>query len=95
VLQKASEAIEMTYPQPPEFVAHGDRVFVIGVATGTIKATGKPFRDEWVFDINVRNGKVARIQEYIDTQALAKASAPFAPEHEGSAPEDRSDLRAL
>ena len=74
VLQKASEEIEMTYPEPPEFVAQGDRVMVVGVATGKIKATNRPFKDEWVFDITVRDGKVARIQEYIDTQALARAS---------------------
>lgn len=65
----------MIYPKPPEFMAQGDRVMVIGVATGTIKATNKPFRNEWVFDITVRDGKLARIQEYIDTQALAQASA--------------------
>jgi len=29
---------------------------------------------EWVFDITVRDGKVAHIREYIDTQALARAS---------------------
>ena len=74
VLQKASEEVEMTYPKPPEFVAQGDRVLVVGVATGTIKATNKPFKDEWVFDITVRDGKVTRIREYIDTQALARAS---------------------
>jgi uncharacterized protein len=74
VLQKASEEIETTYPTPPEFVAQGDRVLVIGVATGKIKATNKPFKDDWVFDITVRNGKVTSIREYIDTQALARAS---------------------
>ena len=74
VLQKASEEVEMTYPKPPEFVAQGDRVLVVGVATGKIKATNKPFKDEWVFDITVRDGKVSRIREYIDTQALARAS---------------------
>jgi len=74
VLQKASEEIETTYPTPPEFVAQGDRVLVVGVATGKIKATNRPFKDEWVFDITVRDGKVAHIQEYIDTQALARAS---------------------
>ena len=74
VLKKASEGIEMTYPKPPEFVAQGDRVLVIGVATGKIKATNKAFEDEWVFDITVRDGKLTRIQEYIDTQALARAS---------------------
>jgi ketosteroid isomerase-like protein len=74
VLQTASEEVEMTYPSPPEFVAQGDRVMVVGVATGKIKATNKPFKDEWIFDITVRNGKVAKIREYIDTQALSLAS---------------------
>jgi uncharacterized protein len=74
VLQKASEEIETTYPTPPEFVAQGDRVLVVGVATGKIKATKKPFKDDWIFDIIVRNGKVRKIREYIDTQALARAS---------------------
>src|SRR5450631_1689293 len=74
VLQKASEEVEMTYPVPPEFVAQGDRVMVVGVATGKIKATNKPFKDHWVFDITVRNGKLTKIREYLDTQALARAS---------------------
>ena len=74
VLHKASEEVEMTYPKPPEFVAQGDRVLVVGVATGKIKATNKPFKDDWVFDITVRNGKLTNIREYIDTQALARAS---------------------
>jgi ketosteroid isomerase-like protein len=74
VLQKASEEVEMTYPEPPEFVAQGDRVLVVGVATGKIKATNKPFKDYWVFAITVRDGKVTNIREYIDTQALARAS---------------------
>lgn len=74
VLQKASEEIEMTYPKPPEFVGQRDRVLVIGLATGTIKATNKPFKDDWVFDITIQRGKVTTIREYIDTQALARAS---------------------
>jgi ketosteroid isomerase-like protein len=74
VLQKASEELEMTYPEPPEFVAQGDRVLVVGVATGKIKATNRAFKDDWVFAITVRNGKVTKIREYIDTQALARAS---------------------
>ena len=74
VLQKASEQVEMRYPEPPEFIAQGDRVVVVGFAAGKIKATNKPFEDHWVFDITVRNGKVTKIREYIDTQALARAS---------------------
>src|ERR1700675_1034036 len=74
VLQRASEEIETTYPTPPEFVAQGDRVLVVGVATGKIKATNRPFKDNWVFDITVRDGIVTKIREYVDTQALARAS---------------------
>src|ERR1700676_4622290 len=74
VLKKASKEVEMKYPKPPEFVAQGDRVLVVGVATGKIYATNKPYKDEGVFEITVRDGKVAHIQEYIDTQALARAS---------------------
>ena len=74
VLQKASEEVETSFPEPPEFVAQGDRVLVVGVATGKIKATNKPFKDNWIFDITIRDRKVTKIREYIDTQALARAS---------------------
>ncbi len=74
VLQKASEKVETSFPVPPEFVAQGDRVLVVGFARGRIKATKRAFEDHWVFAITVRNGKVTNIREYIDTQALARAS---------------------
>ena len=74
LLKKASETLETSYPKPPEFVAQGDRVVVIGFATGRIKTTNKRFEDDWVFAITVRNGKLTNVREYIDTQALARAS---------------------
>ena len=74
VLQKANETVETSYPEPPEFIAQGDRVVVVGFATGKIKATNRAFEDHWVFAITVRNGKLTNIREYIDTQALARAS---------------------
>ena len=74
VLQKASKEVEMKYPEPPEYVAQGDRVLVIGSATGKIKATNKPFKDDWVFAITVRDRKLTSIREYVDTQALARAA---------------------
>ncbi|WP_213949476.1 nuclear transport factor 2 family protein [Luteibacter sp. dw_328] len=73
-LQKASETMETSFPEPPEYVAQGDRVMVVGFATGRIKATNRTFEDDWVFAITVRKGKVAKIREYVDTQALARAS---------------------
>ena len=41
----------MTDSEPPEFVAQGDRVLIVGAATGKIKIMNKPFNDNRVFDI--------------------------------------------
>ena len=73
LLQKACE-MEISSPTPPEYVAQGDRVLVVGFATGRIIATNKTFEDDWVFAITVRNGQLTNIREYIDTQALARAA---------------------
>src|SRR3984885_7923837 len=74
LLQIANETIETSFPEPPEFIAQGDRVLSVVFATGKIKATNKKWEDHWVFDITVRNGKLTNVREYIDTQALARAS---------------------
>ena len=73
LLETASQSLE-TSTEPREFVAQGDRVLVLGVATGKVKAANKPFVDDWVFAITVRHGKLTRIREYVDTQALAWAA---------------------
>ncbi|MGF6110304.1 nuclear transport factor 2 family protein [Pseudomonas frederiksbergensis] len=73
VLQKASAELE-TSMEPPEFVAQGERVLVVGFATGKVKATNRTFEDHFVFAITVRNGQLTNIREYVDTQALARAS---------------------
>jgi ketosteroid isomerase-like protein len=57
-----------------EFVAQGDRVLVVGFARGKIKATNKTFEDHWMFAITVADGRLTSIREYVDMQALARAS---------------------
>src|ERR1700735_4263107 len=64
LLQKSSETVE-TSTEPSEYVAQGDRVLVVGVAEGKIKATNKTFKDDWVFDITIRDRKVTKIRENI------------------------------
>jgi ketosteroid isomerase-like protein len=73
LLETATKSIE-TSVEPREFIAQGDRVLVVGFARGMIKATNKTFEDNWIFAITVRDGKLTSIREYIDTQALARAS---------------------
>ncbi|MDV4152834.1 nuclear transport factor 2 family protein [Rhizobium brockwellii] len=73
LLDTASRSME-TSTEPREFVAQGDRVLVVGFASGKVKATNKPFEDDWVFAITVRDGRLTNIREYVDTQALAGAA---------------------
>jgi ketosteroid isomerase-like protein len=74
LLQKESEKMETSFVETREFVAQGDRVLVIGFAKGRVKATKRTWEDHWVFAITVQNGKLTIIREYVDTQALARAS---------------------
>lgn len=69
-----SETMETSFLKVHEFVAQGDRVIVLGFATGIMKATNKKWDDDWVFAITVRDGKLTSLREYVDTQALAEAS---------------------
>ena len=43
-------------------------------ASGQINATNKTLEDHWIFAVTVRDGRLTSIREYIDTQALARAS---------------------
>jgi ketosteroid isomerase-like protein len=69
-----SETMETSFLEVHEFVAQGERVFVVGHARGKMKATNKPWDDDWVFAITIRDGKLQSLREYVDTQALARAS---------------------
>jgi ketosteroid isomerase-like protein len=59
--------------EPREFIAQGDKVVALIHAEATIRNTGKKMvQDEahvWTF----RDGKVARLQLYLDTAAMVSA----------------------
>jgi uncharacterized protein len=69
--QKIFELLEISFLEPREFVAQGDRVLVVGFDRGRVKATNKTFEGHWVMAFTVGNGKVTNVREYIDTLALA------------------------
>jgi ketosteroid isomerase-like protein len=74
LVKKLTEMLETSFPEPPEFVAQGNRVLVIGFSTGKVNATNKTFEDHFIIAITVQNGKVKKVREYVDTQAMARAS---------------------
>lgn len=58
---------------PREFHAAGDKVFVLGNYSLTVKRTGKPLASEWVHVFTLRDGKVTRFREHTDTAKFAEA----------------------
>jgi ketosteroid isomerase-like protein len=47
-----------------EFVVDADTVVVFGFQSGTVKASGSPFRNEWAQKYVVRDGLIIEMEEY-------------------------------
>ena len=59
--------------EPRDFIAEEDRVVVTGWSRGQVKSTHRRFNTRWVMFFTVRDGKIAKFEEYADTQALLAA----------------------
>jgi uncharacterized protein len=58
---------------PREFYAADDKVFVLGDYAITLKKTGKKMESDWAHIFTIRNGKVTRFREFLDTAQAAEA----------------------
>ncbi|MCI0612675.1 nuclear transport factor 2 family protein [bacterium] len=56
--------LNMAEFNPKEFITQNDTVIVIGNESGTVKATGLPFRNEWVQKYVVKNNLITEMEEY-------------------------------
>ena len=65
-----SEMLEIQRFEPKQFIAQGDQVVVLGEDSACVRATGKVLEGEWAHVFTLRNGKVARFHEYLDTAEL-------------------------
>lgn len=61
---------------PREYIDAGERVFVLGNATGKGKATGKTVDSPFVHIFNMMDGKVTRFEEFGDTATFNQAVQP-------------------
>ena len=59
--------------EPREFIADGDKVVVMGDASWVAKPTGKSFDSPWVHVFTLRDGKVARFDQFNDSAAAERA----------------------
>lgn len=67
--------VEVQTFAPREFLAHGERVVVLGSWSGRAKPTGRGFTSEWAMAWAVKSGRVVAFRSYEDTHALAGAFA--------------------
>jgi ketosteroid isomerase-like protein len=56
--------LDITSHEAREFVTENDTVVVFGYESGTVNATGEPFRNEWVQKYVVRDGLITEMEEY-------------------------------
>ena len=59
--------------EPEEYFAQGDMVVVLGHFIMRIKSTQREFSSLWSHVWTVRDGKVTRFYEYVDTATVSKA----------------------
>ena len=76
VLTNMSQSIEMTQFEPQTFIAEGDKVAVVGVSRGTVRATGNSYENSWVHVFTFKDGKVSRFDAFGDTAATIDAFRP-------------------
>lgn len=59
--------------EPSRLVAEGDEVVSLGTYSGTYKATGKSFSARFAHAVTVRDGKIVRFEQVVDSAEVNKA----------------------
>jgi ketosteroid isomerase-like protein len=59
--------------EPREFVAQGEKVVALGDYAWRVKSTGRVYETDFVHVITLREGKIARFQEFADTATVGSA----------------------
>ena len=67
---KEQEPIEF---DPRQFIADGDKVVALGHYRWRVTGTGRTFDSDFAHVFTIKDGKVVRFQEFMDTAAVAAA----------------------
>lgn len=70
LIQKSEDVLRM---EPQDFIEQGNKVVALGFWESKVKKTGKITKGDWAMVFTLRNGKIARFQEYSDTNNTAEA----------------------
>jgi ketosteroid isomerase-like protein len=72
-LRAIDESIELLDSARDEMFAAGDRVVVLGRQTIRVKATGKTLTHSWVHLFRVKDGRILRFDEWLDSAKVLEA----------------------
>lgn len=61
---------------PEGYVADGDRVVAFGTYSGTYNATQKPFSARVAHIWQLKDGKIIRFEQFVDSQPVVEAMQP-------------------
>ena len=67
------ENLSMKSFVPQRFCSNEDTVEVIGHDEAQVKPTGKSYSADWVQTFTFQDGKIARVQVFMDTKVIADA----------------------
>jgi len=67
------EAEDILALEPRRFLSDADSVAVVGYSKVLVRSTRKVYETDFVHLVTIRDGKIARFQEFFDTFAAAEA----------------------
>ena len=67
-----NDTIEYEFFDAHEYLAQNERVVAFGRERFVVKATGKRVENEWAMVFSISHAKIARVQIYEDTAAVAE-----------------------
>ncbi len=70
--KQVAESVKFETFEPKDFIATGDIVVTLGHYTGTTPV-GKPFDSDFAMVFHLRDGKLARFQEFCDSLGITAA----------------------
>jgi ketosteroid isomerase-like protein len=73
---KLNASLQYTRFEPNRFLAEDEVVVVMGTSSFIAKPTGRSMDSAWVHVFSMRDGKVARFQNFYDSAAMERAFHP-------------------
>jgi ketosteroid isomerase-like protein len=75
VLEKSFATVKNQQPEVRDVVAQGDTVTVIGHERGQCSTNDQEYESFWIHVFTLRDGKIIKFREYLDTAAMKGAVA--------------------